>query len=157
MGQDVSYTPIISNDGLEVMGEVTYLSSTIASNLSLDVELNKRIGKAVTAIACLGKRAPWENTMPTTNTIGLMYSVHYCTAVIMDYVLSTERRLETFHMRCLWRILGITWNDRVPKKDVLVQEGMSSIFSSLSQRRLRWLGHVSRMDDGRIPKDILYG
>ena len=27
----------------------------------------------------------------------------------------------------------------------------------LSQRRLRWLGHVKRMDPGRIPKDILYG
>ncbi len=27
----------------------------------------------------------------------------------------------------------------------------------LSQRRLRWLGHVCRMQDGRIPKDIIYG
>ena len=27
----------------------------------------------------------------------------------------------------------------------------------LSQRRLRWLGHVHRMEDGRIPKDILFG
>ena len=29
--------------------------------------------------------------------------------------------------------------------------------SILSQRRLRWLGHVHRMDDGRIPKESLYG
>lgn len=34
---------------------------------------------------------------------------------------------------------------------------MLSMFATLSQRRLRWLGHVCRMDDGRIPKDILYG
>ena len=27
----------------------------------------------------------------------------------------------------------------------------------LSQRRLRWLGHVIRMEDGRTPKDMLYG
>ena len=34
---------------------------------------------------------------------------------------------------------------------------MLSMFAILAQRRLRWLGHVCRMEDGRIPKDILYG
>lgn len=28
---------------------------------------------------------------------------------------------------------------------------------TLKQRRLRWLGHVMRMDDDRISKDMLYG
>ncbi|KAI8482689.1 hypothetical protein Bbelb_395690 [Branchiostoma belcheri] len=60
-------------------------------------------------------------------------------------------------MRCLRRILGISWQDRVPNKDVLALAGMTSMYALLSQRRLRWLGHVSRMDDGRIPKDVLYG
>jgi len=27
----------------------------------------------------------------------------------------------------------------------------------MKQRRLRWLGQVDRMEDGRLPKDILYG
>ena len=31
------------------------------------------------------------------------------------------------------------------------------MYTLLRQRRLRWLGHVRRMEDGRIPKDILYG
>ena len=31
------------------------------------------------------------------------------------------------------------------------------MFTMLRQRRLRWLGHIRRMEDNRIPKDILYG
>ena len=30
------------------------------------------------------------------------------------------------------------------------------MFVMLTQRRLRWLGHVCRMDDSRIPKDLPY-
>ena len=31
------------------------------------------------------------------------------------------------------------------------------MFTLLAQRRLLWLGHVSRIEDGRILKDMLYG
>ncbi len=31
------------------------------------------------------------------------------------------------------------------------------MYTLLSQRRLRWLGHVHRIANGRIPKDMLYG
>ena len=41
--------------------------------------------------------------------------------------------------------------------EVLQQVGMTSMMSILRERRLRWLGHVRRMDPGRIPKDLLYG
>ena len=34
---------------------------------------------------------------------------------------------------------------------------MFPVFAILKQRMLRWLGQVCRMDDGRIPKNILYG
>ena len=67
-----------------------------------------------------------------------------------------ERWFNTFHLRCLRRNLGITWQDRVPNKDVLAQVVLPSMFSLLIQRWLRWLRHVSRMKDGRIAKDILY-
>ena len=68
-----------------------------------------------------------------------------------------ENRLNSFHLRSLRRILHISWRDHITNVDVLKQAGLPSMHALLSQRRLRWLGHVHRMQDGRIPKDVLYG
>ena len=35
--------------------------------------------------------------------------------------------------------------------------GITSMYTILQQRCLRLLGRVSRLEDGRIPKDNLYG
>ena len=60
--------------------------------------------------------------------------------------------------RCLRTILaGISWQDKVTNKNILERCGIPSMFTLLRQRRLRWLGHVRRMDDKRIPKNLLYG
>ena len=50
---------------LEVVEELVYFGSTISSNLSLDTELDKRIGKAAIAMARLIKGV-WDNAMLTT-------------------------------------------------------------------------------------------
>ena len=70
MGQDVSEAPSISigDYTLEVVEDFTYLGSTISSNLSLEAEINKRIGKAASAMSRLSTRV-WENTNLTTNAL----------------------------------------------------------------------------------------
>ena len=65
--------------------------------------------------------------------------------------------MNAFHMRCLRRILRIPWQDKVTNKVVLEKVGIPSLYTLLKQRHMRWLGHVTRMKDGRIPKDLLYG
>ena len=69
----------------------------------------------------------------------------------------TERKLTTFQMRCLRRILSITWQDKVRNNTVLQRPEISSMYTLLKQRRLRRLGHVVRMDYSQIPNDLLHG
>ena len=58
------------------------------------------------------------------------------------------------HPQCLC----IYWQNKVTNADVLSRAGLlPSMYDLLRQRRLRWLGHVRRMEDGRIPKHIFYG
>ena len=160
--QDVSEVPRISigNHTLEVVDKFTYLGSNITSNLSLDSELNVRIGKASTAMARLTKRV-WDNSMLTLGTKMKVYQACVLSTLLYRSEAWTlyfcqQHKLNTFHLRCLRRLLGITWQDRITNKEVLSRAGMPSMFAILLQRRLRWLGHVCRMDDGRIPKDMLY-
>ena len=49
------------------------------------------------------------------------------------------------------------WQDKVSNTEVLERANLPSMYSLLKQRRLRWLGQVCKMEEGRIPKDILYG
>ena len=103
----------------------------------------------------------WDKSMLTTNTKMKVYQACMLSTLLYSseiWILYSrqERRLITFHLRCLRRILDISWQDHVPNKQVLEQAGIQSVFAILSQKRLRWLGHARRMQDGRIPKDILY-
>ena len=162
LAQDVSLVPSISigDCTLVAVEDYTYLGSTISSSLSLDSELNSRIGKASAAMALLSKRV-WENPMLTIKTKTQVYQACLLSTLLYGSESWTvyarqERRLNTFHQRCLRRILGISWQDHVPNKDVLEKAGTLSMFTLLTKRRLRWLGHVTRMKDGRLPNYILY-
>ena len=52
--------------------------------------------------------------------------------------------------------MGINWWDKVTNEEVLKRAGSRSLFQSLKTRRMRWLGHLRRIPDGRLPKDILF-
>ena len=160
-GNEASPTLTIKDYTLEVVPQFTYLGCTTSNNACLDVELGKRIGKAATNMAKLSARV-WENKKLTPQTKVAVYRACIVSTLLYGSESWTtyagqEKRLNTFHMRCLRRILSISWTDKVSNNEVLERADIPSMFTLLRQRRLRWLGHVHRMKDGRIPKDLLYG
>lgn len=62
LGQDTPAQPVITiNDyELDVIHHFTYLGSTVTDNLSLDAEIDRRIGKAASTLAGLTSRV-WTN------------------------------------------------------------------------------------------------
>jgi len=98
----------------------------------------------------------WENTMLTIKTKTLVYQACVLSTLLYgseSWTLYTqqERRLNTFHLRCLRRILGISYHDHIPNTDILTRAGTLSMYALLTKT-----SHVTRMHDGRLPKDILY-
>ena len=45
-------------------------------------------------------------------------------------------------------MLGTSWRDKVPNAQVLARASLLTMYTLLRQRKLRWLGHVRRMEDG---------
>ena len=48
-------------------------------------------------------------------------------------------------------------SERKTNVELLDIAGLPSMYTLLGKRRLRWLGHVNRMKDGRIPEFLFYG
>jgi len=67
------------------------------------------------------------------------------------------RRLDQFHLRCLRNIARVKWQDRIPDTDVLNTCGIMGIEAFLLKAQLRWVGHIMRMPDSRIPEQIFLG
>ena len=53
-------------------------------------------------------------------------------------------------------ILKVRWREKIPDTEILERSGLTHVETMIMQKRLRWLGHVARMDNRRIPKAILY-
>jgi len=67
------------------------------------------------------------------------------------------QRLEMFMRGCLRQILGVSRHDRI--SDAVLYElcdGVERIEVHWRRRLLRWLGHLGRMDDSRIAKQLLW-
>lgn len=64
--------------------------------------------------------------------------------------------LEGYHQRCLKKILRISWEDRRTNSSVLEETDIPTITATVAQNQLRSTGHVLRMPDSRLPKQVLY-
>ena len=71
-----------------------------------------------------------------------------------------EKKLHQFHLRCLRCIFNIRWQDKISDTEVLEdmeRAQLPNVITTIRKAQTRWAGHVFRMSDSRIPKQLLYG
>jgi hypothetical protein len=122
----------------------------------MEDEINFRLQKATCAYGRLRKRV-FEN-----NNIALHTKVAVYNAIVLSSLLYScetwtlyrhqQRKLENFHMRSLRKLIGVSWKDKVPNTEVLRRTKSVTLENHIYRSRLRWVGHVIRMDDTRLPK-----
>lgn len=136
---------------LKSADDFTYLGSSVSSVNSLDYEINCRLGKAGSAFGRLTKRV-FINKRLTIKTKIRVYQA--CILSILLYESKSwvtyrkqEQKLNSFYLRCLRQILNISWRGKITNAGVLSRSGSMPLTSTLTHRRLRWLGHVRRMHE----------
>nr|VZI44880.1 unnamed protein product [Spirometra erinaceieuropaei] len=155
--------PQISVNGtqLQVVENFPYLDSTLSRNTKIDDEVANKISKASQAFGRL------QSTVWIRHGLQLTTKLKIYKAVILPTLLYRAetwtvyarhaRRLKHFHLSCLRRILRLNWQDRNTDTGLPERTGILSIYTMLRQMQLRWSGHLVRMDDERLSKQLFYG
>jgi len=87
---------------------------------------------------------------------GIILSTLLHSADVRPPTAALTKRLNAAHNKWQRNILGISWIDRVTNEEVRVRTGQHSVDYILSERRLRCLGSVMRMDHQCIPRLSLH-
>lgn len=151
----------INDEDVKQVEKFKYLGSVLTHKHNIDEEVLARINQAASSFGRLRSKV-FENS-----GLKIKVKVSVYTAVCLSTLLygaeawTTYQRhikqLESFHIRCLQRILGLKWQDKVPHSEILLRAGTTSIETMLARKQLRWVGHVFRMPEHRLPRQILYG
>ena len=146
--------------------EFTYLGSIITKDGEVRGEVVARLAKASRAFGCL-RSAIFRSKRISVATKREVYQA----AVLFTLLYGAEtwtvkadsvRKLRGFHNRCIRCMLGVSrlqqWKERITSRELAKAFGMTErVTDILRKHRLRWLGHVARMDNDRIPKQLLFG
>ena len=146
---------------LKDVSSFKYLGAWITNDCKLDTEVNNRICKAARSFGRLQDRV-FKNHQLRLKTKMKVYSAVCLSTLLYGSEAWTlyarhTKALEAWHIKSLRSILGITWRDRITHVEIFRRTDSSSLETNLCRRQLRWLGHLIRMDDSRLPKQMLYG
>ena len=151
----------VGDTPLQTVSAFTYLGSSIAQNSTIDSEVSIRIAKAAAAFGRLRDNV-WNRRGIRQHTKLKVYEAIVLPTLL--YACETwtvyqrhAKRLNRFHLNCLRKILHIRWQDHIPDTEVLERCNLQTVHTMLMKAQLRWAGHVARMPDYRLPKQLLYG
>jgi len=159
--KDITINITINNTQLNQVENFVYLGGKISQKGSCTDDVKHRIGKALGTVQHLNDIWSSKDITPTTkmqlyNTLILsilMYGSETWTLKKED-----ENRLLVFEMACLRKIMGVSRLDKIRNSTIRNSLNVNhDIIAQIRQKRLRYFGHIMRMNPERLPYLTLNG
>jgi hypothetical protein len=150
----------IREEKIEPVDGFTYLGSFFSDQVSCELEIRRRIGFAT------GKFFSLNSTVWKQRGLGLKTKIRIYSATVISLLLygaetwtcdqATYDKLDAFNTKKLRYILGKN-RDEMSNKEIYKITNTIPISEMIRERRMRWAGHIRRMDDARLPKKLMFG
>ena len=159
VGPTLEQQDFIKVDGEEIerVDNFVYLGSCLCEDGNVEKDVKIRIGKGGATFQKM--KNVWR-----AKKLSLKLKLRIYNAIILPTLLyasetwkvykSTGKRLDAFHRKCLRSILRITWRDKVTNEVVMKRTGAQEVQTIMKVRRMRYLGHVMRMDPQRLTHTV---
>ena len=150
---------------LKVVKSFKYLGSTENNVANMSDEVDIRVQKMGSSYAILSSRL-FENHYVKAKTKfrafeAIVLSNALYGSATWNITVRQIERLESKQFQLIRRMLGFSWKDFVSYEKLMelakaVGEEIVPIEGRIRFNRLKYLGHVERMDDSRLPKIVLH-
>ena len=141
-----------------------YLGANISSASGVVDDINNRIVRA--RLAYLNLNHIWRRRDVRLAIKGRLYNA--CVRSVLLYGAETWplrvediQKLSVFDSRCLRSIARLAWNNRISNAEVRKRAFINArdarpLKEIINHHRLRWLGHVLRMPNDRLPSRVVF-
>ena len=153
-----------NNKPFDVVEVFKYLGTTLTNKNSVQEEIKNRL-KARNAccysVQNLLSFSLLSKNLKMCRTIILPVVLYGCET--WSLILREECRLRVFENRVLRRVFGPMRDEVTGERRKLHNEELNDLYSSpstvrlIKSRRMRWVGHVARMEEGRGVYRVLVG
>ena len=151
----------VNGQPLEEVDQFPYLGSILTSTPTCKKDVENRIRAAHSAFGRLSCRVFNNHALMIATKIMVFKAIVLSTLLYACETWTLYKNdikiLERFQQYKLRQILKIPWESHTTNQEVLDRASMTSIEATIIHHRLRWAGHVHRMDPSRLPKQMLYG
>ena len=155
----------IDGTSLKYVKNFKYVGSTENSNGTMSDEIKIRVQRMAMSFNKLSRRLFFNKNISLKVKL-MMFEVFILSVGLYGcatWNTSAEdiRQLEVWQQRAIRKILNIKWFDRVSFFDIVniaahYNYNIVPIEFRIRQSRLKYFGHVNRMNDDRLPKILLH-